>query len=202
MREKKLFHLSWFRRQAKKGVDFVFIPAGDGVILSGVIKGFTDLMFLGLIERMPQIIAVQAEKSSFLYNAFHTGNFDLTYRASTIADSISVDAARNAYCAVNDLKKVNGNIIIVSDEEILQAQKFISANTGIFCEPSSAVTYAGLLSCRRQIPESSNIVLLLTGHGLKDIENASKGFPEVEIFEPEINYILQSLKLDNLRSAE
>ncbi|MGE5500122.1 MAG: threonine synthase [Syntrophothermus sp.] len=175
--------------------DYVFVPTGDGVIIDGVIKGFNDLKYLGLISRIPKIVACQAEESSFIYKAFHYNDFDLSYRASTIADSISVDAARNGYSAVKSLKSVKGDAVTASDKEILEAQKYLSSNTGIFTEPSSAVAYACMLNYLPSMTEDSTAVLLLTGHGLKDIENASRLSGDIEIFEPDLNEIMEKLKI-------
>jgi len=180
--------------QLKKHPDYVFVPVGDGVVLSGVIKGFNDLKFLGLIRRIPKIIGVQSDKSKFIYEAFKNGNFDLSYKATTIADSISVDVARNGYGAVYDLRSVNGDIMTVSDDEILSAQRYISMNTGVFCEPSTAVAAAGFLKSKDYLQRESTVVLLLTGNGLKDIESASKIVEFPETFEPDINVIIKRLK--------
>lgn len=181
--------------QLKRNIDYVFIPVGDGVCLSGIIKGFNDLKYIGLIEKIPKIIAVQSEGSRFIYDAFHFNKFDLNYKASTIADSISVDAARNGYCAVNDLKEVNGDVILVSDEEILQAQKYLSSSSGIFCEPSSAASFAGFVKAKNSISKNDVVVCMLTGHGLKDIESATKMIDFPESYIPDIDYILGKLKL-------
>lgn len=181
--------------QLKKNVDYIFVPTGDGVVLSGIIKGFNDLLYLGLIKKLPKVIAVQAEGSSFIYKAFYTGEFDLTYKAKTLADSISVDAARNGYSAVDDLKKIKGDVITVTDNEILQAQKYISSMTGIFSEPSSAAAAAGFIKMKNDIPTESNIVILLSGHGLKDVESASRLFDAIEPCEPDIDYIISKLKV-------
>ncbi len=79
----------------------VFIPVGDGNILSGVAKGFVDLLALGWIQRLPRLIGVQAEGSAAIYNAF-TQNSDQVeaVKASTIADSISVDLPRDGLRAL------------------------------------------------------------------------------------------------------
>jgi threonine synthase len=190
---KKTVSFEIARQAHNKEVEYVFLPVGDGVVLSGVIKGFLDLQFIGALKKIPKIIAVQAEGSSFIYSAFHKNKFDLTYKASTIADSISVNAARNGYTAVTDLKKVKGDVVLVSDTEILDAQKYLSRMSGIFCEPSSAASFAGFLRMKEEIPRRANIVLLLTGHGLKDIDNAMKNLSFPKVFEPDIDVIMKSL---------
>lgn len=181
--------------QLKKDIDFVFIPVGDGVCLDGVIKGFLDLNFLGLIKRIPRIIGVQSKGSRFIYDAFNRNIFNLNYKASTIADSVSVDAARNGYSAVSSLKRVSGDVILVSDNEILKAQKYLSEKSGIFCEPSSAASYAGFLKYRANIRTKDVVVMMLTGHGLKDIESAQKIVKLPEPIEPDIDLILKKLRV-------
>jgi threonine synthase len=175
-----------------KGVEYVFLPVGDGVVLSGVIKGFLDLQFIGAIKQIPKIIGVQAEGSSFFHSAFYQNKFDLSYKADTIADSISVNVARNGYTAVTDLKKVNGDVVLVDDKSILDAQKYISRMSGIFCEPSSAASFAGFLKMKDRIPRSKRIVFLLTGHGLKDVDNAMKALSFPDVCEPDIEKVMKS----------
>ncbi|MCU7498083.1 MAG: threonine synthase [Ignavibacteria bacterium] len=173
----------------------LFLPVGDGVILSGIIKGFMDMKFLGLIEEIPRVIGVQAEKSSFIYKAFCENIYDLNYIAETAADSISVNVARNARTAVKDLKNVNGMMVLVGDSEILEAQKMVSESSGIFAEPSSAAAFAGFIKMKDDISASDNSVILLTGHGLKDIEVSSKNLKFPGVFEPDLNYIIKNLGL-------
>lgn len=168
---KKTVSLEIFK-QLKKAPDVVFVPTGDGVILSGVYKGFVDLKKFGLIEFIPKIIAVQSEKSCAIYNCFKNGEFSNNYSATTVADSISVDVPKNGYHAVKNLKKYNGDSIKVSDEEILKAQKLLSKTTGIFAEPAAAASFAGYLKLKESFNINQNIVLLITGNGLKDLKSA------------------------------
>ena len=182
-----------------KEIDYVFLPVGDGVVLSGVIKGFTDLKYLGIINKIPKIIGVQAENSSFIYNAFFNNKFDLSYKASTIADSISVNVARNGYTAVKDLKSVEGEMVLVSDEEIMYAQYHLSKKSGVFCEPSSAASFAGFLKLKDNISKDKFVVLLLTGHGLKDIDTALKSVEFPKAFEADIDYIMDRINIKESR---
>lgn len=177
-----------------KEIDYVFLPVGDGVILSGVIKGFNDLKYVDIINKIPKIIGVQAENSSFIYNAFYNNVFDLNYKASTIADSISVNVARNGYAAVKDLKSIEGEMVMVSDNEIMSAQHQLSKMSGVFCEPSSAASFAGFLKLKGNISKNKSVVLLLTGHGLKDIDTALKSVEFPKTFEADIDYIMENLR--------
>ncbi len=190
---KKTVSFEVIAQAPKRHVDYMILPVGDGVILSGVIKGFEDLVQVGLLKSIPKIIGVQAEGSSFIYTAFYHNNFDLKYKASTVADSISVNAARNGYTAVEDLRRVRGDVVLVSDDDILEAQHYLSRTSGVFCEPSSAASFAGFAKIQDTLPRESTIVLLLTGHGLKDIESAMKSVTFPQSVEPDIDKILVSM---------
>lgn len=155
--------------------DCVFVPTGDGVILAGTYKGFRDLKKLGLIEQVPKIFAVQADGSSAICRAMHTGNFDIAISSHTIADSISVDAPKNGYFALNLLRKYDGECITVSDEAILNSQRLLSSSTGLFAEPAASAALAGLLTAKGKVERDAKTVLLITGSGLKDIDAAAKG---------------------------
>jgi threonine synthase len=151
--------------------DRVFVPVGDGVIISGVYKGFEDLLNLEIIEKMPVIVAVQAEGSSNLINNIDQEIF-ITKVSDTLADSISVDIPRNFFMAVKYLKQYQGEYITVSDDEILQASVKLSRSTGIFAEPAAVAAFAGMLKYKSKelIPDNSKNVVLLTGSGLKDLK--------------------------------
>jgi len=93
------------------------------------------------------------------------------------------------------LKSVEGEMVLVSDEEILSAQNYLSKKSGIFCEPSSAASFAGFLKMNKKILKENFIVLLLTGHGLKDIDAALKSVKFPKIFKPDIDYIIDNLNI-------
>ena len=161
--------------QLQSTPDYIFVPTGDAVVLSGVLKGYKDLEKLEWIGKLPKIIAVQAENSDALTRAFEKGDFEEPVAANTIADSISVDVPANGYYALRVLKEAGGDCIRVSDEEILKAQRQLSSTSGLFVEPSSAASLAGLSKMKDQIPEDNTVVLMATGNGLKDIDSAGKG---------------------------
>ncbi|MCH6574659.1 MAG: threonine synthase [Bacteroidetes bacterium] len=151
--------------------DVIFVPVGDGVIISGIYKGFKELLTLGWIDKLPKLIAVQAGGSDALFRYINTKIFE--YKpTSTIADSISAGAPRNLYMAADAVNKSNGFAITITDAEILSAQKEFIKQTGILCEPSSASVYAAYkkLIAEDKISSSEKILLLITGNGLKDVE--------------------------------
>lgn len=153
--------------------DHVFVPTGDGVIMAGVIKGFEDLLRLGLAKKMPTFWVAQAEGSSAIARALATGSFE-ERPSDTLADSISVDVPRNGGFVLAKLRKHGGKGITVTDEEILAAQRALSSNSGLFAEPSSACAFACYLKAKAAIPRGESVVVMLTGSGLKDIGNAAK----------------------------
>jgi len=155
--------------------DVIFVPVGDGVIISGIHKGFKELLALNWIDKLPKLIAVQSTGSDALVRYLDTGKFEYI-PANTIADSISAGAPRNLYMAADAVKKSNGFAIAVTDKENLSAQKEFIRQTGLLCEPSSASVYAAYkkLILEGRISTDENILLLITGNGLKDIEALKK----------------------------
>lgn len=160
------------KERGSRQPDHVFVPTGDGVIVSGVIRGFEDLLALGEIDRMPTVWAAQAEGSSAIARALATGGFEFR-PSTTIADSISVDAPRNGIFALAKLRKHKGAGMVVSDEEILEAQRLGSSRSGLFAEPSSAAALAAFIKARPQLGKDEVAVVMLTGSGLKDIKSAA-----------------------------
>lgn len=165
----------------------IFVPVGDGVILAGVYRGFEDLLNLGLIERMPVVVAVQAAGSSNLIDNLHSDLFRTT-PSVTMADSISVDIPRCFNMASGYLKKFNGETVKVTDDEILNASRMVAGTAGIFTEPASAAAFAGMLKFRDEgtIHEGSDVVVLLTGSGLKDLASVQPGLNLPEPVAPEL----------------
>ncbi|MDD4034146.1 MAG: threonine synthase [Candidatus Cloacimonetes bacterium] len=152
--------------------DYIFVPTGDGVILSGIHKAFSDLRQAGIIEQLPVLVAVQAESSDAISSYLENGYYRDAANPVTVADSISVKTPSAAHLAFRALKECGGMAIRVSDVEILSAQKMLAERSGIFCEPSSASTLAAYFKAKEQawIRNGAKAVLMLTGHGLKDIQ--------------------------------
>lgn len=154
--------------------DKVIVSAGDGCILGGTYKGFYDFHKLGWIDKIPQIIGVQAQGANPIVKAFASGKDIIPQEAHTIADSISVGYPRAGGQALRALKNSKGMMVAVSDGEILDAIKVLARQSGIFAEPAGAAAFAGLLKLKKQgkIKENEKVVVIITGHGLKDIKTA------------------------------
>ncbi|MCG8570806.1 MAG: threonine synthase [Spirochaetes bacterium] len=173
---KKTVSLEIFQQLAYQQPDYVFVSAGDGCIVGGVLKGFQDLQDAGLIKKMPTVYAVQSDNSSAIYRAVNNnGEFTVPVSATTIADSISVDVPANGYYVVKKLKQHQGKCITVTDDQIVEAQKELSSTAGLFAEPAAATSYAGFKKASSELPKDASVVLLVTGSGLKDVNTAMKG---------------------------
>jgi len=173
----------------------VFVSVGDGNIISGIHKGFKDLVRLGWMARMPRIIGVQAEGSAAISNAFH-GNTEKIkpVSAKTIADSISVDLPRDGVRAVRAVKETGGTYVNVSDAEILKAIADLG-RVGIFAEPAGATAYAGLVKGAGSgvVGGEDPVLVLNTGSGLKDIRAAMQAVHEAPIIEPTLDAVKKVL---------
>ena len=151
----------------------ILVPMGDGVIIAGVHKAFVDLQRAGFCDRLPRLIGIQAEHSDAIHRYVQTGLYADAPHPATRADSISVTCPSNAHGARRAILESRGFTLTVSDEEILEAQALLARRTGSFTEPASAAALAGLVQLQaspRRLAGSGPVVLLATGHGLKDVE--------------------------------
>jgi len=192
---KKTVSFELFSQLKEHIPDYIFVPVGDGVIISGVYKGFEDLLEIGIIKKMPVIIAVQAAGSCNLVENIGKEEFVST-PSDTIADSISVDIPRNFHMAAGYITKYHGQTFTVSDDDILRASSILAKNTGIFTEPAAAAAFAGFLDYKSRylIPKSSSNVVLLTGSGLKDL-NAVQPLFEIPLpVSPDMHSVEDFLK--------
>ncbi len=167
--------------------DAVFVSVGDGCIIGGVHKGFKDLLALGWIERMPRIYGVQSVGSAALYHAWKADlPVPVAVKAITRADSISVDAPRDAVKALNAVRETGGAYVLVEDEAILSAMLPLARLGAVFAEPAGAAAYAGLLQALADglISSDETVVVINTGSGLKDVNAAIAATGEPQIIEP------------------
>lgn len=153
--------------------DAILVSVGDGVIISGMHKAFVDLQRAGLIDRLPRLIGVQAETSDAIHRYVETGHYSDAPNPTTRADSISVTCPSNAHGARRAILESRGLALTVTDEDILDAQALLAGRTGIFTEPAGATALAGLVKLQaspNRLATSGPVVILATGHGLKDVE--------------------------------
>ena len=157
--------------------DRVFISVGDGCCISGLHKGFSDLLQMGLIRRIPRITGVQAEGAKPICDAIEMGLDRVVFGpAKTVADSISVGSPRNWAKALRAVRQSEGDMVAVTDEEILSAIPELARKSGVFGEPAGAAAFAGFRKMARegQLGQKERVAVVVTGNGLKDIESARK----------------------------
>jgi threonine synthase len=166
----------------------IFVPVGDGNIIAGLHKGFRDLQELGLLERLPRLIGVQAEGSAAVANAFREGSETIRpVQARTLADSISVDLPADGLRALRAATRTGGAYLTVSDEEILQSIAELG-RAGLFAEPAAAAACAGLVKALGQglLSPEDPVLVLNTGSGLKDPSAVQRAMPPAPVIEPSL----------------
>ncbi|KLO20822.1 threonine synthase [Marinitoga sp. 1197] len=175
--------------------DYLFVSVGDGTVISSFYKGFYDFYKLGLIDKIPKIIGVQAEGAAAVKKVFDKGEPFLPddIETNTIADSISVGKPRDVIKACKYVKASGGYFVSVSDEEILNAVYELSLKTGIFGEPAGATSYAGLKKVSKSLGKDATVAIVITGNGLKDVKAIEK-FVHFEKIKPHINEVREVIE--------
>jgi threonine synthase len=167
--------------------DWVAVSVGDGCTIAGVWKAFHEMHILGLIERTPRMLGVQAEGAAPVTAAFRTLEPLRPVEPHTIADSIAVGVPRNWKKAVDAVHESHGVMLNVSDDEILDAMCYTGRLAGIFAEPAAATAVAGL---RRAVADGivgrrATALAVITGNGLKDTRSARVAIGEPFEVEPD-----------------
>ncbi len=152
--------------------DTVILPVGNAGNISAIWKGFVDLQKLGMLEKVPRMIGIQAENASPIVTAFkrHEKEIQPVDQPETVATAIRIGAPVSWKKALNAIYDSKGLMETVSDKEILEAQRLLARMEGIFVEPASAASIAGLkkLTTIGLIDNDEKIICIATGHGLKD----------------------------------
>ncbi len=144
--------------------DWCVLPVGNAGNITAYWAGFVQYKRTGLIDAIPKMIGVQAQGAAPLVTGKPFQN------PETVATAIRIGNPVNAKKALAAVKNSNGTFLAVSDEEILQAQRDLASSEGIFAEPASCATLAGLYRLKRNgdLPKGIKVVMVLTGNGLKD----------------------------------
>lgn len=161
--------------------DVILYPTGGGAGIIGIYKGLRELQELGFIgEKMPKLVAVQAEGCAPIVEAFQAHQSESTFfpDSHTVAFGINVPKPMGDYLILDALQKTEGTAIAVDDASILDGQKELATKDGIFICPEGATAYVGAKRLRESgfIKESDRVVVLNTGAGLK--------YPHTVPFEP------------------
>ncbi len=153
-----------------KAPDILAIPVGNAGNITAYWKGFKEYKAAGNIDELPRMFGFQAAGSAPLVLGKPVENPETIATAIRIGNPASKDGALNA------LSESNGQIDAVTDEEILEAYRLLARMEGIFCEPASAASLAGVIKARKagKIADGLTIACVLTGNGLKDPNIALK----------------------------
>jgi threonine synthase len=150
--------------------DWIALPAGNLGNTSAFGRALDEAHTIGLIARVPRLLAVQAEGAKPFYRSFADG-FQRRYReqADTVATAIRIGDPASYERAVDAIRFTNGVVTAIPDDEILEAKFHIDA-AGVGCEPASAASVAGVRRARSAgtIGAAETVVCILTGHVLKD----------------------------------
>jgi threonine synthase len=175
--------------------DWVMVPTGAGTLLSGNAKGYFEFERLGFIKSMPRLVSVQAEGCAPLVKAFkeNTQPYKIPTweNPQTLAGGLVDPYPWDADTTVPAIKRSKGTAETVSDEEILSAEKLLAETEGIFAEPSGAAGLAGLIKLLKAgvIDRSDDVVVEITGGGLKDVGTAMQLVREPPTIEPELRQL-------------
>jgi len=169
--------------------DWLCIPVGNAGNISAYWMGFQEYFHANKSKQLPRMMGFQASGSAPLVEGKNIDN------PETIATAIRIGNPVNKEKAISAKESSKGRFSAVTDLEIINAYKILGKEEGIFCEPASAASVAGLLKLKNDIPKNSTIVCVLTGNGLKDpdcaIENNDSRFHKS--IEPDINSITKTM---------
>jgi threonine synthase len=171
--------------------DVCVVAVGDGCIVSSLYKGFSQLVALGLVTRIPRLLGVQAAGADALVRAFETGAPLEPVRATSYADSISVGRPRNADKALQAVRASGGALVRVGDDAIREAQRLLARGLGVFGEPAGVASLAGLVAAREagHVGRGERVVALVTGSGLKDVDGARSAVGEPIRVPPDLDAV-------------
>jgi threonine synthase len=150
--------------------DFLAIPVGNAGNITAYWKGFKEYHAAGKSGKLPKMIGFEAEGAMAIVKG------EPIAEPETVATAIRIGNPASWQGAVNAAKESQGQINYVTDDEILSAYRQIAAKEGIFAEPASAASIAGVMKLHREgyFKGGETVVCVLTGHGLKDPNNAIK----------------------------
>ena len=166
--------------------DFHLLPVGNAGNITAYWAGYREYQAHGRSTKSPAMIGFQAAGAAPIFHDKVISNPETIASAIRIGNPASWKQARAA------LDESKGDIDVVTDREILAAQSWLAQNEGIFVEPASAASIAGLLNCSQKFREHSQIVCTVTGHGLKDPDSIKSKIGDLEPV---------PAKIDNVRRA-
>ena len=178
--------------QLGRAPDFHFLPVGNAGNITAYWKGFKEYFSVGQSKGLPRMFGWQAAGAAPIVDGHPIE------KPNTVASAIRIGNPASWQAAVAANKESNGRIDKVTDDEILAAYRLVARTEGIFAEPASCAPLAGLIKCARSktIPDGSVITATMTGHGLKDPDNAIKAAgSEPVVVEPKKEAVMRVIGL-------
>ncbi|MFD6196844.1 Threonine synthase [Mycobacteroides salmoniphilum] len=171
--------------------DIHALPVGNAGNITAYWRGYNEYYRDGLSDRLPKMLGAQAAGAAPLVNGAPVAN------PETIATAIRIGSPASWSGAVAAQQESGGKFLAVTDEEILNAYRLVASSEGVFVEPASAASIAGLLKSVADgwVPKGSTVVCTVTGNGLKDPDNALSGMPEVTPIPVHASAVAEALEL-------
>ena len=175
-----------------KAPEYHFIPVGNAGNITAYWKGYKEYLSEGVINKLPKMMGFEAEGSAAIVRG------ERIYKPETLATAIRIGNPASWTQAENARDESKGMIGCVTDERIVEAYKMLAATEGVFCEPASAASVAGLIQAHKNglVEAGGDIVCILTGNGLKDPDNAIKyGVADVKKTSAELKDVVKAMGL-------
>ncbi len=171
--------------------DYHFIPVGNAGNITAYWKGYKEYYQAGKINSLPKMMGWQAEGAAPIVKGYPIKN------PQTIATAIRIGNPYSWQSALQAIQESGGLIDAVSDEEILHAYKLIASTEGVFCEPASAASVAGLIKLNREgyFKGGELVVCVLTGNGLKDPDTAMKVCDSPITLPPDVEKVMEYVEI-------
>lgn len=175
--------------------DWVAVSVGDGCTIAGIWKGLRQMKELGVIDRLPRLLAAQAEHVNPIEYALVHDALPKEGTGTTIADSIDVHVPRNWRKAAHAIRESDGVLFTASDEAILEAMR-LSGRQGVYAEPAAAAALAGVIAAidAKTIGPNDRVLVMITGSGLKDTKNAIRAGGQPIPIEPSVKAVAEELQ--------
>ena len=175
--------------------DWVSVSVGDGCTIAGIWKGLVQMKELGVIDRLPRLLGVQAAEVNPLEYAMKHDKLPKDKDGNTIADSIDVHVPRNWRKAIHAINEAHGELVTANDDEILDAMR-LAGRHGVFAEPAAAASLAAVVSAidLKIIGPHDRVLVVVTGSGLKDTKNAIRAGGKPTPVEPNVAAVKAALQ--------
>jgi len=188
----------------KEDINWVIVPVGMGTNLSAIFKGLWEYYKMGLIDKLPRMVAVQAQNCHSIFQKGSKFEVKPVDKPQTISSAIAVGNPLDAPKVIRSLKETNGEIATSSDDETLTSQQLLSHTEALYVEPSAATSIAALRKLLEKgiIRDSDTVVCVATGAGLKDPAATLKVLADPPTIEPDIKEVNRVItaKLFSLRA--